>query len=72
MGTVSHVPLYSVKWDRTSARPVALNLEGVKEQLNEPRYRFQISGLDIVTPIICYGNVQGATVFVDALQCSLN
>ena len=72
MRTVSHVPVCGVKWDRTSARPVALNPECVKEQLNEPRYRFQISALDIVTPIICYGNIQGAAVFVNALQRSLN
>jgi len=72
MGTVSHVPLYSVKWGRTSACPVALDPECVKVQLNEPGYRFQISGLDITTPIICYGNVQRATVFVDALQRSLD
>jgi len=72
MGTVSHVPLYGVKCVRTSPCPVALNPECVKVQLNEPGYRFQISGLDIITPIISYGNVQGATVFVDALQRSLD
>jgi len=56
-GNGQHVPLYSVKWDRTSARSVALNTECVKEQLNEPRHRFQICGLDIVAPVIRYGNL---------------
>ena len=62
------VPLYSVKSSRTSARSVALDPECVKEQLNEPRYRFQIRRLDITTPIIRYGNVQRSAIFVDALQ----
>ena len=66
------VPLDSVRWDRTSARSVALNPECVKEHLDEPWDRFQISGSDIFNPIICYGNVQRSTVFVDALQRSLD
>ena len=63
---------YSVKRVRTSARSVALNTECMKEHLNEPWDRFQICRLDVTTPIICYGNVQRSTVFVDALQRSSN
>lgn len=72
MGTVSTFHCMVRNGDRTSARSVALNTQCVKEQLNEPWYRFQICGFNIITPIICYGDVQGATIFVDAFQCSLN
>jgi hypothetical protein len=71
-GGRQRVPLYGVKWDPTSARPVTLNPECMKEHLNEPWDRFQICGSDVIPPIICYGNVQRSTVFVDALQRSSN
>ena len=66
-----HVPLYGLKWVPTSARPVTLNPECVKVHLNEPWERFQICGSHVITPVICYGNVQRSTIFVHALQRSL-
>jgi len=71
-GNGQHVPLCGVKWDRTSARTVTLDAERVKEQLNEPRQRFKVDGLDIIAPVIRYGNVQGSTILVDAFQRPLD
>ena len=71
-GNGQHVPLWSVKWDRTSARTVTLDAERVKEQLNEPRQRFKVYSLDIVAPVIRYGNIQGSAILVDTFQRPLD
>ena len=71
-GNGQHVPLCGVKWDRTSARTVTLDVERVKEQLNEPGQRFKVYGLDIIVPVIRYGNIQGSAILVDTFQRPLD